>query len=375
MTVGQIVKKSIFIAILSLVLVVALYLIFIKQSQLEPEVLAQTQVGKHLYAENCAACHGETGKGGIGLPLNAKKLHTQLSDKYLTSTIKYGRPGRVMPGFADKLQEEQIKQIVSYLRSWTGESAPVYTEDKITGDYANGKDIYKLECAKCHGENLQGYAKGTGVTKSRVRELSVAAPALSSPGFLNSVPDMMLKKIIAEGRVESDMPAFFEKLDTKKQNDVVVYIRKRGTMLAAQWENNFGDKKPSIYKYYESPYGLEETKANMYNTIQAMNFRAYKPRLLEEDLLKKNESFELNKNQTVFRFCNFKMLNEFLQIEPRLGVFLPCNATVIKTDADKVIVVVPNLERIIPMFNNFQLNEKAKDVTNILDEMVEEALL
>lgn len=331
--------------------------------------------GQKSYAENCAVCHGDKGQGGIGLPLNAKKLSTQLSDKYLISTIKQGRQGRVMPAFMNKLDNTQIDEIIAYLRSWTDKPAPVYLTDRIRGNYSKGKAIYKSQCARCHGDNLEGYAKGTGVTKSRARALSVAAPALSNPGFLNSAPDHMLKKIIAEGRSQSKMPAFAKTLSDQKINNVVAYIRKRGSMLGAQWQNSIGDKKASIYKYYESPYTLEQTKTNMYQTIKAMNFRAYKPRLLEEDLVKKDESFEVNKNQTVFRFCNFKLLNEFLKIEPRLGVFLPCNATVIKTETDKVIVIVPNLSRIIPMFNNYQLNQNSKDISNILDEMVEEALL
>ena len=68
-------------------------------------------------------------------------------------------------------------------------------------------------------------------------------------------------------------------------------------------------------------------------------------------------------------------MNDFLKIEPRLGVILPCNATVLKNAEGKILVVIPNLARIILMFNNRQLEEKTSEIIGILDEMVEEALL
>jgi cytochrome c oxidase cbb3-type subunit III len=217
---------------------------------------------------------------------------------------------------------------------------------------------------------MEGDHEGTGVTKSRNRSNQISPPALSNPGFLRAgaAPDAMIKMLIARWHQQY----LSTPLDDTALNDVVYYTRKRGKMLGAQWQSSINLEKAPIFKYFESPYSLEETKTNLQQAIRGMNFRAYSPRLLEQDL---GDEHSINPNQTVFRFCNFRLLNEFLKIEPRLGVFLPCNATVIKTPEGKIVVAIPNLSRIVPMFNNRQLNERARDIITILDEMVEEALL
>ncbi|MBI3562952.1 MAG: c-type cytochrome [Gammaproteobacteria bacterium] len=52
---------------------------------------------KKLYSRHCAACHGVEGNGGVGVPLSLADLHAVVDDVYLRQTIRYGRPGRIMP--------------------------------------------------------------------------------------------------------------------------------------------------------------------------------------------------------------------------------------------------------------------------------------
>jgi cytochrome c oxidase cbb3-type subunit 3 len=42
--------------------------------------------GAMLYARNCAACHGSTGTGGIGVPLALPSFQASISDDYLRPT-------------------------------------------------------------------------------------------------------------------------------------------------------------------------------------------------------------------------------------------------------------------------------------------------
>jgi cytochrome c oxidase cbb3-type subunit 3 len=85
--------------------------------------------GEQLYDRHCAACHGDLGQGGIGLPLALSKLIRSLPDSYLETTIRRGRPGRVMPAFED-LSDAQVQAIVAHLRGWTGGDSPVLPDSR-----------------------------------------------------------------------------------------------------------------------------------------------------------------------------------------------------------------------------------------------------
>ncbi len=54
-----------------------------------------------LYSQNCAACHGSTGKGsGIAPPLNSPALRARMTAEARESTIRNGRRGTRMPAGA-----------------------------------------------------------------------------------------------------------------------------------------------------------------------------------------------------------------------------------------------------------------------------------
>ena len=87
--------------------------------------------GKKLYAENCASCHGESGKGDgeAGKDLNPKPaniahiLGKPLDfDGFYMWTISEGgeKLGTAMPAFKDTLSEKQRWQIIHYLRNGLG---------------------------------------------------------------------------------------------------------------------------------------------------------------------------------------------------------------------------------------------------------------
>jgi len=94
-------------------------------------VQAQNQVdGGKLYTSYCSACHGEKGKGdGIaarGLPAKPADhtngaIMNQLSDKYLIQVISKGGgavgKSSFMPAWGSSLSEQQIKDIVAFIRS------------------------------------------------------------------------------------------------------------------------------------------------------------------------------------------------------------------------------------------------------------------
>lgn len=82
---------------------------------------AQAQDAAALYKAKCSACHADDGSssGKMGKQLGAKDLRSdevqKQTDAQLTDSIKNGM-GKKMPAYKDKLTDEQIKDLVGYIR-------------------------------------------------------------------------------------------------------------------------------------------------------------------------------------------------------------------------------------------------------------------
>lgn len=89
------------------------------------------------YAEHCAACHGGDRLGAIGpalLPDNLGRLKPAEAAK----VIAEGRAATQMPGFADKLNEQQVKDLTAFIFK-APESDPKWGEADIKGTHV----VYK----------------------------------------------------------------------------------------------------------------------------------------------------------------------------------------------------------------------------------------
>jgi cytochrome c oxidase cbb3-type subunit 3 len=78
--------------------------------------------GQTVFAENCAACHGEEGKGTaeLGAPNLTDKIWLYGgSVQTVMETIQNGRGG-VMPAWVDRLDEATIKSLAVYVHSLGG---------------------------------------------------------------------------------------------------------------------------------------------------------------------------------------------------------------------------------------------------------------
>ena len=121
---------------------------------------AAVEDGARLYERHCAACHGLDGKGGVGVPLALPAFQSTVSDHYLESTIRRGRPGRVMPAFSS-LSDEDVKAIIRQIRSWYEGPAPADSGARVVGNPEHGGALFAEHCAGCHGDKGQG-GHGTG---------------------------------------------------------------------------------------------------------------------------------------------------------------------------------------------------------------------
>ncbi|MBK9153107.1 MAG: cytochrome c [Chloracidobacterium sp.] len=81
--------------------------------------------GRKLYADNCAICHKESGKGGKveieGRSISPDDLTGEkikkMPDDRIYKYIFDGIADEGMPAFKDKLSEAEIREVVRYIRS------------------------------------------------------------------------------------------------------------------------------------------------------------------------------------------------------------------------------------------------------------------
>jgi mono/diheme cytochrome c family protein/Tol biopolymer transport system component len=88
--------------------------------------------GRQLYADNCATCHGVAGKGdgpsAEGLnprpaDFSQHMIPGKHTDGQVFQWIKDGFPGTAMPAWSGRLSDEQIWQLVTYLRTFGAAAA------------------------------------------------------------------------------------------------------------------------------------------------------------------------------------------------------------------------------------------------------------
>ncbi len=330
-------------------------------------VAAAAPDGAELFGRYCAACHGDKGDGGVGVPLSLPTFLDSVDDRFLAETIRYGRPGRVMPAF-DALSDAQVSAIVTYIRAWSKQPAPIYGDKPVSGDPVHGKELFASHCAACHGENGGG-GKGTGVTFSRHRDLPIIAPALNNSGFLRAATDEMIRYTLQYGRPGTPMISSKEQgLSGQDVNDLVSYVR---SFDGHATDTHPADPAVAATLSAESPYTLEETVENIKQAITSQNFILIRTDTLEHGLVKEGEE---NPRQVILHFCNFNFLYEALAVDPRVGMFLPCLVAVTE-QAGKVTVSTIDPQYLSQLFNNVELDEYCKRMRGVYQSIIEEATL
>lgn len=323
--------------------------------------------GAQLYGRHCAVCHGDDGQGGVGVPLALPDFQAVASDAYLARTIRLGRPGRIMPAFAN-LSDAEIQAIVDHIRGFAHVERPRYDEEqRILGDAARGRQLFAEHCAACHGENGEG-GEGTGVTFSRPRDLPIIAPSLNNDGFLAAASDAMIRATLRRGRQGTPMPSFLKQgLSEQDIDDIVAFVR---SLAGTQPPRPDHSGEPAVLSY-ESPYDFEQTIANLKEAIIGKNFRLIRDQALEEGMVEPGQE---RPGQLMVYFCNFKFLYDALAVDPRVGLFLPCRVTVLERQG-KVEVMSINPRRLSYYFNNARLDQFCDEMYQVYTDILEEATL
>jgi mono/diheme cytochrome c family protein len=108
------------------VLAVAFPLYRLREPDLRAEAKTEQDVeyqriGTALFDQGCASCHGKNATGGSAPTLNSKQFLSATTDAQAALIITGGVPGTSMSAwsidFGGPLTDEQIRQLVTYLRS------------------------------------------------------------------------------------------------------------------------------------------------------------------------------------------------------------------------------------------------------------------
>jgi mono/diheme cytochrome c family protein len=147
-----------------------------------------------LYTQNCSACHGVNGSGGLAFDLANPTYQALVDDESLKRTISSGMPGTEMPAFGASaggfLTSQQIDALVLGMRSrWVRGSQkvagiPPYSSSTV-GAVEQGHQLFQVNCASCHQQGQQ-----------RITDTS----------YLALVSDQSLRTIVLAGRPDLGQP-------------------------------------------------------------------------------------------------------------------------------------------------------------------------
>ena len=80
-------------------------------------VAGDVELGKTVYQNNCAVCHGNEGEGITAPALGNSMLLATATDEFLRYAIKEGRDGTPMLAFKDSLSDNEIDGVTAFLRT------------------------------------------------------------------------------------------------------------------------------------------------------------------------------------------------------------------------------------------------------------------
>ncbi len=163
---------------------------------------AAREMGQRLFLNHCAQCHGSDAGGSKGFPNLADTDWLYGGDTQdIKQTLIGGRAG-VMPAFAH-LESTQVSDVANYVRNLSGLAA-----DQIK--VGRGAEVYKANCAACHG------AEGKGMA-------AMGAPNLTDKVWLYGGSEATIVETVLKGR-NGMMPAHETILTPEKIHLLTAYV-------------------------------------------------------------------------------------------------------------------------------------------------------
>jgi len=159
------------------------------------EVKGDSSIGKKLFENQCALCHGIDGGGGRGPNLRRPKLDHAADDAALRALIQNGIAPEMPEGWF--LSSEDIANLAAYVRS-----IGTLAAEKLPGDPVRGMAIYeKSGCPSCHILAGEGNGLGPELTDIGARRGAVRLrDTLRNPA--STIPEgfLLVEAVSREGK-------------------------------------------------------------------------------------------------------------------------------------------------------------------------------
>lgn len=114
---------------------------------------------------------------------------------------------------------------------------------------------------------------------------------------------------------------------------------------------------------------LEEAEVAMTDALQAVGFGILTRIDVAETLKKKIDVSR--KPYVILGACNPKLANQALQLEPELGLMLPCNVIVYENDEGQTVVSAIDPEAMVGMIDNPKLQCLVNEAKPLLQQALD----
>lgn len=126
-----------------------------------------------LFAQNCASCHGEDGKGTRRGPSLAGVGEAAVDFELSTGRMPKKDASTKLPPYTGILPQADIKALDRYVTALVAKGGPaIPAVDPAAGDESKGQALFSENCAACHGV---GGAGGVLFVRS-IPEITEATP-------------------------------------------------------------------------------------------------------------------------------------------------------------------------------------------------------
>ncbi|MGH8508722.1 MAG: cytochrome-c oxidase, cbb3-type subunit III [Gammaproteobacteria bacterium] len=161
------------------------------------------KMGKRLYANYCAACHGADAGGALGFPdLTDDDWLYGGAPEVIEISILEGRAG-VMPPWEGVIAPEDLADVTAYVRGLSGNPVDAAAAGR-------GKIVFDTTCAVCHGADGRGNP-------------ALGAPNLTDAIWLYGGSERRVAESIAKGR-QGRMPEHDDFLGEAKVHLLAAYV-------------------------------------------------------------------------------------------------------------------------------------------------------
>jgi cytochrome c oxidase cbb3-type subunit III len=170
---------------------------------------AALNIGRNLFLNNCATCHGSDGGGAPGFPnLTDKDWLWGGDPDTVLATVSNGRVG-VMPPWGEALGSSGVENVLAYVMSLSGRRLEA-------GDARAGQQKFAELCSACHGPDGKGNA-------------AMGAPNLTDSTWLHGGSLGAVRDTIAKGRTGT-MPPHVARLGETRVKLLSAYVLSLGRL-------------------------------------------------------------------------------------------------------------------------------------------------